>query len=166
MRFTTADKRSSADPGQLVDEQLKQSLPPLVVPAVSTPGANSRNRLFEWCMAAAMTGMALVMAYDPAALSGSRFWIISTGIGYALLFSLCSVFGALRLLALYYNGTWHASYKLRAAGALAGAAVWMNMAIALMLSGGPISISIPVYLALSAGELRSCWRAAVDERVC
>ncbi len=137
--------------------------PPIVVPVLNDPGANCRNRLFEWVMTAALMGIAIVLIFVHDALEHSRFWILSFGFGHLGFLLFAGLAGGGRACALYWNGTWKYGYKVRAVGALAGAAVWLNMAVALAASGGPVSISIPVFLSLACGELRSCYRAVVDE---
>jgi hypothetical protein len=139
--------------------------PTITVPvvALNEPGAHSRHRMFEWHMTEAMLGVAIVLVFIPNAIEQSRFWLLSFGFGHLGLLIFAGLFGGVRACALYWNGTWQYGYKVRAACALAGAAVWLNMAVALAASGGPLSITIPILLSLAHGEFRSCYRAVVDE---
>jgi hypothetical protein len=78
-------------------------------------------------------------------------------------------FGAMRMMALMANGNWPKyGPRLRAIGAGAAAMLWGQLCISLVLlfpfNSGVPSPGIPVYLALTMGELISAYRALSDAR--
>jgi len=131
--------------------------------------AYCRNRMFEWVMTWAMLGIALEIAIWPSSIRSGSFrllLIVISPTGLALFFG---AFGFLRIAALIANGSWpEHGPRMRAMGAGAGALVWLQMCIALMLLtpdlGGVPSAGVPVYAALTVGELFSAYRAISDAR--
>jgi hypothetical protein len=127
-----------------------------------------RDRLFEWAMTLAMLGLAVEIYIWPDTVGASAFRLM-LGIvtaGHMGVFFL--VFGVLRIVALVANGRWPLyGPQLRTAGAGASAFMWGQMCAALLmlapLKGVP-SPGIPIYLALTLGELISAYRAMSDAR--
>lgn len=126
------------------------------------------NRLFEWIMTAAMIGIACWIVIWPATISASAFRFILEIVTTQFLGFFFMVAGALRIAALVANGSWpvYGPY-LRSFTAGAAALVWVQMAAALFslptFAAAP-SPGIPVYFALTIGELISCYRALSDGR--
>lgn len=138
--------------------------PPIIV--VNPPGERCRNRLFEWVMTACTLGVAVVLLCSPRAIEGSRFFLLTEfGIGQGAMLVYAIVIGSFRATVLYWNGRWRYSYKARAVCSLACAVLWANMALALLMasSAQSFSISVPVFVGLTIGELLSCSRAVSDE---
>jgi hypothetical protein len=128
-----------------------------------------RHRLFEWMTTLMMLGIAVVLAVTPASIAlGSFRYLELAGFTPVMLGTAFMAGGALRIVALYLNGRSRVyGPRLRAAGALLGAFVWAEMAIALVHLTpvvGTISIGVPVYCFLALGEMMSCYRAATDVR--
>lgn len=126
------------------------------------------NRLFEWAMTAAMLGLAIEIMIWPGTIGSSAFRFIlqvvsAEALGFFFLFA-----GAMRIAALIANGSWpiYGPY-LRSFTAGAAAMIWVQMDAALFLldtiHAAP-SPGIPVYFALTIGELISCYRALSDAR--
>jgi len=134
----------------------------------SPPGPHCKNRIFEWCTAFAMLGISLCVLVTPTTIElGSFRFMTVVGFGDMIVSLIFMAFGLARLGALYANGHWqpYGSW-LRAFGALAGGFMWFQMMLALawMTSfTGTLSIGIPVYAALTVGEIVSCYRASADE---
>jgi len=122
--------------------------------------------LFEWVMAFAMVGIALCIFWTPKTIEMGAFrFLIQAGFTAWPTFFLFAIAGGLRMVALVSNGRWQGKRKLgaksRAVGAAFGAMLWGNLAIALVLltqDTETASIGIPVYAALTVGELISCYR--------
>lgn len=128
-----------------------------------------RDRLFEWIMALIMIGLAALLFLWPNAVLASDFRIILTIVSAEHMAVFFGVFGLLRAAALIANGSWpiHGP-RLRAIGASSGALMWMQMTIALVqfasFNEGVPSPALPVYFALTIGEIVSAYRAMTDER--
>ena len=128
-----------------------------------------RNRMFEWVMTFAMLGIALEISFWPSSIESGSFrllLIIISPTGLSLFFG---AFGLLRIAALIANGSWpEHGPRMRAMGAGAASLMWGQMCIALFLitpnQGGVPSAGIPVYFALTIGELLSAYRAISDAR--
>jgi hypothetical protein len=128
-----------------------------------------RDRLFEWIMSVAMFAIGIQMMMWPDTIRASAFRhvlrIVDSGhLGLFFLF-----FGAMRMMALMANGNWPKyGPRLRAIGAGAAAMLWGQLCISLVLlfpfNSGVPSPGIPVYLALTMGELISAYRALSDAR--
>lgn len=140
--------------------------PPLV--PYSHPGSFCRNRLFEWMTALMMLGIAAVLIVSPNSISQSNFRLmLEVGFSQSTVLFLFLLFGLTRVIALYFNGSWKYGYRTRAACALGGSFVWVQMVLALAGNTyvtGTISPGVPVYTVLVIGELISCYRAVRDER--
>jgi len=124
------------------------------------------NRLFELATTTMMLALALHIALWPQSIGASAFHFILQVLDPAWLGVGFFVAGALRLVALIANGNWpFYGPILRAAGALAGAMIWAQMCVALVLlipnAGSIPSPGIPVYLVLAVFELFSMYRALV-----
>lgn len=133
---------------------------------MNPPGAQCRNRLFEWVMTVAMIGVAVIMIVSPRSIEVGAFRYTLVLLGSPLLMTVFfALVGGFRAFALWGNGKLKHGPRLRAAGAVLGALMWAQMALALVfLTGdtGTLSVGIPVYAALSGGEIISCYRAMRD----
>lgn len=140
---------------------------------ITRPGRRSRvldalaSRLFEWVAACSMLGIAVTLAASPATIQrGSFRYMLDAGLTPSLLGPFFALVGVLRIIALYANGEWKPwGPRCRAAGALLGALIWGQMALALAQltkDTSTISLGIPVYFCIILGELFSCYRAAAD----
>ena len=127
------------------------------------------NRLFEWLVSAMMVLIAITVAVSPKTIAFGGFaGIEAVGLTAPMVAVLFSLAGCLRCASLYANGHWPVyGPRCRAACALAGALIWVQMLYALTkwsLTSGYLSIGIPVYACLTIGEIISCYRAASDGR--
>lgn len=128
-----------------------------------------RDRLFEWVMTLAMLSLALEIAIWPGTIGASSFRFILLVVSSHNMGVIFALFGVLRVAALIANGSWPShGPRLRAIGAGCAALMWGQMCIALFmlapLNQGVPSPGIPVYFALTLGELISAYRAMSDER--
>jgi hypothetical protein len=128
-----------------------------------------RDRLFEWIMAVAMfsIGVQMMMWADTMRASSFRHILRIIDSDHLGLFFL--IFGAIRMMALVANGGWPKYGPwMRATGAGVAAMLWGQLCVSLMLlfpfNNGIPSPGIPVYFALTIGELISAYRAIYDAR--
>lgn len=127
-----------------------------------------RDRLFEWVMTMAMLGMAAQIAIYPGTIAASSFRFILLMVSAENMALFFGIFGLMRIAALFANGSWpRHGPRLRAMGAGSAALMWGQMFAALLvlapLHGTP-SPGLPLYFALTIGELVSAYRAMTDER--
>lgn len=127
-----------------------------------------RDRLFEWVMTLAMLGLAVEIALYPGTIASSSFRFILLLVSAEHMAIFFGAFGLMRIAALIANGSWPThGPRLRAMGAGSASLMWGQMFAALLmlapLNGTP-SPGLPVYLALTIGELVSAYRAMTDER--
>lgn len=125
------------------------------------------DRLFEWVAATTMIFISMTLALpgetlERSALSPLLFHGV-TEEGLASFFGIC---GTLRGVALFANGRLRPSgARMRAFGAIAGALVWVQLAVVLffdsLISGKP-SFLLPIFIGLVGGEMVSCYRAVFD----
>lgn len=128
-----------------------------------------RDRLFEWVMTLAMLGLALEIVLWPATIGASSFRLILRLVSAEHMAVFFAVFGLMRIAALFANGSWPVhGPRLRAMGAGSAALMWGQMCVALLMlapfNQGVPSPGLPVYFALTIGELVSAYRAVTDER--
>jgi len=131
-------------------------------------GRHCRYRVFEWSTTASMLGIAFCATVTPKTIEMGAFRLLmETGLTSGRVTVIFFVVGALRAASLYFSGAWQPwGARCRAFGALVGSVMWLQMTIALVLLTeitGTLSIGIPVYAALTVGEMVSCHRAASDE---
>lgn len=124
------------------------------------------NRLFEWVMTVAMLGLALEIVIWPATIQASAFRFILLVVSTQFLGWFFLIAGTVRIAALIANGAWPVYGPwMRVATSAAVALIWIEMDAALFmlppLTFAP-SPGIPVYFALTIGELISCYRAISD----
>src|ERR1035437_1191310 len=117
-----------------------------------------RNRLFEWVMTLAMLGIAIEISVWSSSIQSGSFRLLLIVISPTGLSLFFGSFGLLRIAALIANGSWPVhGPRMRAMGAGAGALIWGQMCVALLLItpdlGGVPSAGVPVYAALAIGEL-------------
>lgn len=129
-----------------------------------------RDRLFEWVMALVMLGLGVEIAIWPETISSGSLRIILVIVSPQNMAFFFAVFGVLRIAALIANGSWPThGPRLRAMGAGSAALMWGQMCVALILltphNQGIPSPEIPIYFALTIGELVSAYRAMTDERL-
>lgn len=129
----------------------------------------TNGRLFEWMTSLMMLGMAFVIALNPQTVKVGGFYLMSyVGLTAPVLGVIFTLVSCVRVAALFANGfipAW--GPRARGACAIVGAAIWAQMMCALAAwssQNGYISIGVPVYAALTLGELISCYRAATDVR--
>jgi hypothetical protein len=128
-----------------------------------------RDRLFEWIMTAAMLGLAAEIAIWPGTIGASAFRFILSVVSAQNMGIFFFAFGVVRIAALVANGSWPVhGPKMRALGAGFAALMWGQMCIALLLlaplNNGIPSPGIPVYFALTIGEVISAYRAISNAR--
>lgn len=125
-----------------------------------------RHRLFEWVMTVAMLGLAIEIFFWPGTIGASAFRYMLRVIQPELLGGFFLIVGLFRIAALYANGNWPKfGPRIRALAAGAAALIWGQMLFALFALAphtGIPSPGIPVYLALTLGEMISAYRAATD----
>lgn len=123
--------------------------------------------LFEWCMAFAMLGISACIFLTPKTIEIGAFrFMVQAGLTAGPAGVLFFAAGMLRAAALISNGRWQKGpwrygSKARAVGAAMGAMLWFQLGLALLLLTqvtDTLSIGIPVYAALTVGELISCYR--------
>lgn len=128
-----------------------------------------RDRLFEWVMTVAMLGLSIEIAIWPGTIGASSFRYILHIVSAENMAFFFGIFGGLRIAALIANGSWPVhGPRLRAMGAASASLMWAQMCVALLmlapLNNGVPSPGLPVYFALTIGELVSAYRAMTDER--
>jgi len=128
-----------------------------------------RDRLFEWVMTTAMLGLAVEIAIWPSTIGASSFRFILAVVSSQNMGLFFTMFGLMRIAALIANGHWpEHGPRLRAMGAGAASLMWGQMCVALLMlaphNQGVPSPGIPIYLALTIGELFSAYRAISDAR--
>lgn len=137
--------------------------------SLAPPGKHCRNRRFEWGMAFAMllTGVEFVIWPDSLARSKLQFMLDIVGSSSFAVYYL--FFGTQRLVALWLNGEgkpWTA--YARVIGAIAGAFVWFQMSMSLVVAQiavlGPPSPTVVLLLVLVVMEIDSAMRAGYDAR--
>ena len=143
------------------------SPPSLLVPDEGSPGPYSAHRLFEWAVAVMMVLIALTLALPGDTMErGALAPLARAGFTEGNVAGFLGVVGALRGLALYANGNLNPQGAVvRAVGALAGALVWGQMTLALLVdafSAAAPSLMIPVFGTLTMFDLLSCYRAQID----
>ena len=91
------------------------------------------NRLFEWVMTLALLALGVLVIQWPDAMAASAFRYVLHIIGPIHLGIFYIVIGGFRIAALIANGSWQHGPYVRAFGALAGAVIWSQMDLALVL---------------------------------
>lgn len=127
-------------------------------------GPHCSHRLFEWAMATAMLLFGLHVMMTPDTFANSRYSAVLLILPTTYFAAACILIGGGRVVALTKNGQWPVwGPRLRAALALAAAAIWAQLAVALSQppTGRP-SPGMWIYLVLMGAELRSVWRARRD----
>lgn len=136
---------------------------------LAPPGRSCRNRALEWSAALIFFGIGLWTIYFPGAFAMGRFAAINDILSGVTLTVTFTTVGVARGIFLYCNGNCpFIGPVVRTLGALAGAALFSQMGLALWLdhiySSKDASPGIVVYTVLACGELYSGWRAAGDAR--
>lgn len=125
-----------------------------------------RHRLFEWIMTMAMLLLALEIIIWPGTIGASAFRYIAQVVYPENLAVFFLLIGACRIAALFANGHWPViGPRVRAFAAFGAAIIWGQMLAALIVLApktGIPSPGIPVYFAITVGELISAYRAATD----
>lgn len=125
------------------------------------------QRLFEWVMAFAVLFFGVEIFLFPVSIESSAFHYILRVINAEFLASFYLLIGGVRVAALVINGRWPKwGPVLRSACAGGAVILWSQMcaALALRLPYGPPSPGIPIYLAMTLGEILACYRAMTDQR--
>lgn len=128
-----------------------------------------RDRLFEWVMTFGMLGIAFEIFWWPDTIGASAFKYILQAIKVDHIGYLLTIFGIIRLTTLVANGSWPSwGPRLRLICSGAAAFVWAQFCMALILLYPLVtkipSPGIPIYFALTIGELISAYRATIDAR--
>lgn len=124
------------------------------------------GRTFEWFCATNMVAQGLLVFFFPIAVEKSAFKYLA--LPWEALFGILTVFGTLRIIALFVNGRsteW--GPRARIAGALLGSFIWAQMTIALFtlsLDTGYPSAGIPNWGLLTMWELAAAYQAGTDIR--
>lgn len=128
------------------------------------------NRLFEWTMSIAMCLLAMEIFLWPATLGASAFHWLVLFLPTELVGVFLLLVGAARLGALFVNGrSMLLGPRVRAIGSLAGAVMWGQFCLALIM---PFATSeraipspgIPFWFLFTLSEIYSAYRAAGDVR--
>lgn len=128
-----------------------------------------KTRLFEWMTSAMMLGMSFVIAASPQSvhMSGLSLMMI-LGVTPLVLGVSFFLIALVRMTALIVNGmSFTVGPHARSIASLFGAMIWVQMAFATWewsTNHGYVAVSVPVYAALTVGEIISCYRAATDVR--
>ena len=113
-----------------------------------------------WCITLALPGETLS---QPVYTAFHRFGM--TEAAWAIVFGVVCI---ARLVALYINGRWPRSPKIRIIGASFGALSWGQVSALLYqasaANGTPLSTGCLVYALLAVFEVYSAYRAAFDVR--
>lgn len=125
------------------------------------------NRLFEWTMALIQFALGVWLFVFPTAIASSSFRFINDTLSSFNLMAFFLLIGGFRIIALIANGHWRIwGARFRALMSWAGAAVWLQMGVALAMLipnvGTPPSPGIAVYFGLAVAEIISTYRARVD----
>jgi hypothetical protein len=135
----------------------------------SAPGTCCANRLFEWIMVSTLLGMGLLMLIWPSTMGASSFRYILQVLTPGQLTAAYLSIGVFRAAALVANGSapaWGPS--VRAVGAIAGASIWLQMDVALIIwtvqNGLPPSPGMAMFTSVIVGEITSTYRAMRDGR--
>lgn len=112
-------------------------------------------------MAFAMAGFGLHILLAPGTFAFSRYSAVLLILSVSQFATACVVVGGVRLLALSRNGHWpHWGPRIRAAGAISAAVIWLQLAVA--LGQGNPSPGMWIYVSLTGAELFSVIRARRD----
>lgn len=125
------------------------------------------DRLFEITMTIALIGMALACLQSGDVLTKTAFRkLLSIHMTQTILGTIFGTLGFLRVVALVVNGRsrkW--GPRIRFGASVACAFLWAEIALAIYLASPileAISLGVPMYLALSVGEVGAGYRAATD----
>lgn len=127
------------------------------------------NRLSEWVAAGALIGFALVLMTDGNSFTQSTPWggfarMGATEVGIAV---PLAVVGAMRIIALWANGSWRRSPLLRAIGAVAGFTCFSLLAVTALSpwvtgKANTLSTGVVPYTAFAVLDLIAAYRAGAD----
>lgn len=117
------------------------------------------NRFSELAAALMMFGISIMVYVRPDSVDSHAFDLIGVAIVDEFLGLTFFIVGSVRIVALVANGAWPIYGPwMRAMGALAGALIWSQMSLSLIIAGQPVP-AIPIYVVLTAAELVSIYRA-------
>ena len=132
--------------------------------------AHVEGRLFEWTMSIAMIFLAFEIFIWPRTLEASAFYWLVIVMPSELVGIFMLLVGMSRAIARVINGR-SPLYgpRVRAVGAVAGAVMWAQFALALampfvMNERAIPSPGIPFWFSFTLAELYSAYRAAGDAR--
>lgn len=121
------------------------------------------KRLFEFAMSMIMVAVGLLFLLGQVSVRDDGMHYLLLIMSFASWGVLFSVFGALRVVALAFNGHWMpGGAYARATCAAVGSVMWAQWAAALFqvhLDGNPMSPGIVVYAGLALFEVVSFYRA-------
>jgi hypothetical protein len=128
--------------------------------------SHARYRMYEWLTSGIMVGIGFLLTLPGKPVGTIEVLNKFASINFISTFFVA--FGLLRMWALWSNGRWpYYGPLVRGIGALAGGFVWAQLALAqalTMIATGTVSAALPIYIGLTAGEIISTYRAAIDAR--
>lgn len=153
----------------MIESQYLISQPHKTRSFISREGRHSRNRVFEWTSACALFADGVLFIVSPRSIQESSFAPILDAFPIVLIAFLFLMTGGMRIVALWYNGSWPVlGPSIRMVGAVIGAVAWSAMGFALLKQVAEVeramSPGVTVYIALFLAELYSARRAAADVR--
>ena len=133
------------------------------------PGQRCRNRVAEWlCTGIMLLAGAGMSVFDPGIGTSAFRRVLETGVTQTHIYLYVVIVGPMRAIALFANSKWPVYGPwVRALGALAGALLWSQLAMALIGVGeftGTLTLGVYVYIGLAVGEIYSLGRALADGR--
>ncbi|KAF0675061.1 hypothetical protein [Profundibacterium mesophilum] len=129
---------------------------------------HGRGRAAEWITSAvlAVIGITLLMPGETMGVSSSYAGFRSLGVSDGVLGVAVLVVGAVRLTALYINGSWRRTPLLRAVGAVCGLVIFTMLLSAFLFpffyGHAPALNTGTTYLILAIADLFSCYRTGAD----
>lgn len=127
------------------------------------------GRLFEWVMSVSMVLLGLEILLWPETLQASAFQWFTMLVNAEFCGVLMLLSGGFRCLALIANGSSMViGPRVRAAGALCGAVIWVQFGTALVklsVDQHFPSPGIPFWYMFTIAELRIAYRAVLDVRI-
>ena len=135
----------------------------MIVVRLPTP-THFKARQFEWGMGLLLLVWAVNIAVVPAAFDQPTFGAIRSVASPLVWTVICCAIAALRLGALYINGTWRASPFIRAGTAALSGLFWTALALGLWASRLP-NTGVPIYLGVASFDLYGAYQASKDARV-
>jgi hypothetical protein len=126
-----------------------------------------RTRSVEWLLSCLMLTWGVILLAPSESFANPAYrWLAALGeerVWGALAFSV----GALRIGALYINGSWRRTPLIRAFGAVMGLTWWVCVGALLIFGvepGRPLPAGFAFYPVFALFEAYSCYRSGLDAR--